>query len=213
MPDEVKPVTEVETNPDNKTENVPEFSLDDYKLEREKLRRENASWRRKLRETEEERDMQADRASQFDNVLSELGVEDNATFDPKNFADEHKSLRDKYTKERLNFAVWKAATEHGGNRDLLLDSSKFQAKAKELDVFSDDFTDQVSSLVSETMEANPAYKTNGSKPVTAPKLGTEIPGGSSEGRFMSDAEMKRLYASGDTAAIAKALSDGRLKLS
>lgn len=129
---------------------------DKAKAEIERLRRENGS----ARTTAKQQAADEARAELAQTIGKALGLvkDDKTPVDP---AEITKQLADAQAAQRttaVELAVYRTATDHGGDPNALLDSRTFLAKVSDLDPSAADFTAQVAAAVKAAVADNPKLK-------------------------------------------------------
>ncbi len=168
-------------------------------------RREAQRHRTNLRNVETERDAHATRAAKYDTLLTEFGIEDESTFDPKSFAQTYKDVLTSHQHTRRQYEVHRIASRVGADPDLLLDSNSFMGKVTDLNPDDKKFRESLESLVKETMDNNPVFGAKkGSTSTSAATV--EVKG--SNGELMITSEQLSAMTSSEIVAARKA---GKLK--
>src|SRR5690606_22978738 len=153
----------------------------------------------------------AEQQAILDNIAQALGLK-KADEDPQKVAEkltaELTSTRDELRQARVELAVYKAASRHGGDPDALLDSRSFLRAVAQLNPGDDGFADAIADAIKDAIKANPklAAQPAPEKAAPPPRSGGEMPGAPARGTTKRPtglaAAIRRHYGhSGDTVAI------------
>jgi hypothetical protein len=135
-----------------------------------------------------------------DKLAVALGIKPDAATDPAALAASLSASQAKQRAADIQLAVYRAASQHQGNPDALLDSNSFLAKVSDLDPTSGDFATQVSDAIKSAVAANPNLKTAR----TAGASGIET-GGTGEQGQISEAQLAQMTPEQIVEAQAKGL--------
>lgn len=137
-----------------------------------------------------------------------LGLVEDEQIDPAALTEQLTKSQTDAKQARVELAVYRSATDAGGDPAALLDSTSFLAS---LDGIDPSDSAAVAEAIKKAVEANPRLGAASSDPrVPAPNPGqgaSETPPGVAQ---LSEAEVKKLYAEKKYDEIEKARSEGRL---
>lgn len=128
----------------------------------------------------------AEQQAILDNIAQALGLK-KADEDPQKVAEkltaELTSTRDELRQARVELAVYKAASRHGGDPDALLDSRSFLRAVAQLNPDDDGFADAIADAIKDAIKANPklAAQPAPEKAAPPPRSGGEMPGAPARG--------------------------------
>lgn len=195
----------------------------DWKTEAEK-------WKTLSRKTEDQNkatraeleEIKAAQQRQLSAFKKALGLEDDDTPpDPKVLAEQlaaQKAETDRRAAEHreseVMLAVYRAASKHDADADVLLDSRTFQQQVKDLDPSAADFADRISEAITKAVESNPRYRVTSAAPPPKPKPEPTVP--KSGGEFNGAPGGNRQWTADDVAhatpaEVQKAINDGLLE--
>lgn len=86
-------------------------------------------------------------------------------------------LTTKYQQISVELAVYRAAKNHDGDPDALLDSRGFITKAHALDPAADNFAEAIAQLISDAVDSNPKLRAAPAEPGQAAPSGGDFGGG------------------------------------
>jgi hypothetical protein len=186
-----------------------------------RLRDENASHRVRARDAD-------DRYKAIVRVAAEALDIDESEISAENLADILGVAADETRANHIERHAARVAYARGADVDALFDSSSFAKALDALDPFADDFQDQVSQLVADTLDANPRFVVAPAEPAGQPepqetpaaepagqgqapapvpaRSGAQIPGGSGGTTLITKADLDHMSED----EITTALSEGRL---
>ncbi|WP_328691399.1 hypothetical protein OHA74_20765 [Streptomyces phaeochromogenes] len=173
-------VTPEEQSPENSTEEAqPEKDANYWK---EQARKNEKQAKANLKEIERQGEL-------LKKLAEKAGLSDEEEAPTADALAERLTTAQQIAREKsVQLAVYKTASKLDADVDALLDSNTFLNKVATLDPSSEDFDEEVSTAIAETLTANPRLK------VTRPlpkKAGVEMTGGHSEKTWTKD-ELARM---------------------
>lgn len=136
----------------------------------EALRAEVADWQAKAEGAQQ---------SIVDKIAAALGLGGTGEAPTVEQVTEQLGTAQREARERaVDLAVYRAAPSASANPDALLDSTAFRRRVADLDPTAEGFADKVATAMADALKANPRLAAS---PVTVPRSGGEITGGSPTG--------------------------------